>query len=375
VTSNSRQATAADRAAWDAFVTSRPEADALQAWPWGEAHLGSAEEPIRYLIEDEQTRGIRAVAQILVRRSEAGRAVAYAPHGPVWDREALDADAVLDALIRAARTGAQQARAIVLKIDPRVTHDGPPDRSAGTHLAVGTTLQGPADSTVGAALQRHGFRRARHDLQAPTTRIVDLLDGGDALMASWHADARRLSKRAEREGVQVEIDRAGSADAIGEFHAILEATAERGDFRARSRTFLERAANAFAGSTGWYTVLARHGAHAIAGMALPRVGDRAYYLYGASLKEPELKHKYGAYAAMAAAMKALAADGVRTLDMWGVVEPDDPTADPAWEGFSAFKRTFGGRPVRHPGTFDLVLDPFWYRLRDLREAARAHLRR
>ena len=106
-------------------------------------------------------------------------------------------------------------------------------------------------------------------------------------------------------------------------------------------------------------------------MALPRLGDRAYYLYGASLKEPELKHKYGAYAAMAGAMKALAADGVLTLDMWGVVEPDDTTADSAWQGFSAFKRTFGGRPLRHPGTFDLVLDPFWYRLRDIREAARA----
>jgi lipid II:glycine glycyltransferase (peptidoglycan interpeptide bridge formation enzyme) len=357
VTLTPREATADDRAAWDAFVVSRSEGDPLQAWAWGDAHLGSAEEPVRCLVEEDRTHAIRAVAQMLVRRSEAGRAVAYAPHGPVWDRNAPDADAVLSALVADARMRAQRARAIVVKVDPRATHDGPPD------------------STVGTTLEPHGFRRARHDLQAPTTRIVDLLDGGKQLMTTWHADARRLSRRAEREGVAVQIDRTGSAQTIGDFHAILEATAERGDFRARSRPFLERAAKEFAASSGWYTLLARDAGRAIAGMALPRLGDRAYYLYGASLKEPELKHKYGAYAVMAGAMKALAADGVRTLDMWGVVEPDDATADPAWQGFSAFKRTFGGRPLRHPGTFDLVLDPFWYRLRDLREAARASVRR
>jgi peptidoglycan pentaglycine glycine transferase (the first glycine) len=357
VTLTPREATADDRAAWDAFVVSRSEGDPLQSWAWGDAHQGSAEEPVRCLVVDEQTHAIRAVAQMLVRRSEAGRAVAYVPHGPVWDRDAPDADALLAALVADARRRAQRARAIVLKVDPRATHDG------------------PVDSSVGTTLQQLDFRRARHDLQAPTTRMVDLLDGGDQLVASWHADARRLSKRAEREGVTVDIDRSGSADAIGDFHAILEATAERGDFRARSRPFLERAAKEFAATTGWYTVLARHAGGAIAGMALPRLGDRAYYLYGASLKEPELKHKYGAYAAMAGAMRALASDGIRTLDMWGVVEPDDTTADPAWQGFSAFKRTFGGRPLRHPGTFDLVLDPFWYRLRDLREAARARMGR
>jgi hypothetical protein len=56
--------------------------------------------------------------------------------------------------------------------------------------------------------------------------------------------------------------------------------------------------------------------------------------------------------------------------MWGVVEPDDTTADPSWRGFSDFKRTFGGTLLRHPGLYDLVTDPFWYRLRGLRELVR-----
>jgi lipid II:glycine glycyltransferase (peptidoglycan interpeptide bridge formation enzyme) len=71
---------------------------------------------------------------------------------------------------------------------------------------------------------------------------------------------------------------------------------------------------------------------------------------------------------MGATMEALAADGVSTLDLWGVAESDD--APDGWSGFSAFKRRFGGTPLRHPGTFDLVIDRFWYTIRDLRERGR-----
>jgi lipid II:glycine glycyltransferase (peptidoglycan interpeptide bridge formation enzyme) len=102
-------------------------------------------------------------------------------------------------------------------------------------------------------------------------------------------------------------------------------------------------------------------------MAFPRVGDRAYYLYGALQRDEQYKHNYGSHAVMAEMLRSLAVDGCRTVDMWGVVEPDDPDADPAWKGFSDFKRTYGGEPLRHPGLYDLVTNPFWYRLRAIRE--------
>lgn len=337
-----------DRPAWERFVAGRPEGDPLQTWIWGEIAATTGELPLRLLLEGP---AIRGVAQALARPAGFGRQVLYVPHGPLWEREAPDAGQLLLELIAGLREAAGGARGLVVKMDPRATPASP-------HGLV-------ADALLGL-----GLRRARHDLQAPTTRLVELHDGVEALMASWHADARRLTRRSEREGVATDVDRGASPDATSAFHGLLEATGERGQFRTRSLDFLQRLAQGFAHQGGWYTVLARFEGQPIAGMALPRVADRAYYLYGASLKEPALKHKYGAYAAMAAAMRALAADGVRILDMWGVVEPDDPGTDPAWEGFSAFKRTFGGRPLRHPGTFDLVTHPTWYRIRDLRERVR-----
>jgi lipid II:glycine glycyltransferase (peptidoglycan interpeptide bridge formation enzyme) len=342
-----RRADDTDRSAWDAFVASRPEADILQAWAWGACTALAAERPIRILVEDGGR--IRGVAQVLMRDAPFGRQIAYVPHGPVWDRSAPDADRIFAWLLQGLRTLARKERAIVVKLDPRA--------EPGEAL----------DFTQLADEQR--LRRAP-DLQAPTTRIVDLLDGGEQLEASWHADARRLSKRAAREGTEVTISRQPDEAEVAVLHQLLTDVAEHADFRVRTAEFLQRLATEFAAHGGWYLGIARVEGAPIAAMAFPRLAERAYYLYGALRRDERYKHNYGSHAVMAEMLRTLAADGCRAVDMWGVVEPDDPDADPAWKGFSDFKRTFGGTPLRHPGLYDLVTDPFWYRLRGLRELVR-----
>jgi lipid II:glycine glycyltransferase (peptidoglycan interpeptide bridge formation enzyme) len=342
-----RRADDTDRPAWDAFVASRAEADLLQAWAWGACTALDDEPAVRILVEDAGR--IRGLAQVLLRPAAVGGQVAYVPHGPVWERDAPDGDRLFAWLVQGLRTLARKEHSFVVKLDPRAD---------------------PSDTTDLARLAgEHGLRRAP-DLQAPTTRIVDLLDGGEQLAASWHADARRLSRRAEREGTTVEISREADPAEIAALHELLTLTAERAAFRVRSARFLTRLASELAPTGGWYLGIARVEGTPIAAMAFPRVGDRAYYLYGALRRDPAYKHHYGAHAVMAAMLRALAADGVASVDLWGVVEPDDADADPAWRGFSDFKRTFGGVPLRHPGLFDLVTGRFWYRVRNLRQSLR-----
>ncbi len=343
-----RRATAESRPGWDAFVAARPEADVLQTWAWGDVQGGVGERPER-LIARAPDGTVRGVAQALVRVTTFGRTVLYVPHGPVWDRAAPDADTLLAALLRGLRLLAREERGIVGKVDPR-----------------GDGLDDDGRAALRERVLAAGLRPARHDLQAPSTRIVDLLDGGDELRKTWDKDARNLLRRSTKEGVETEVLRAPDDGAIREFQALLVETAERADFRSHSVAFFEALAEATAPSNGWYHAVARKGDRAIGGMITMRVADRAYYLYGASTRDPELKNANAGYATMGATMEALAADGVRTLDLWGVAEPGDDT--PAeWAGFSAFKRRFGGTPVRHVGTFDLVTDRLWYLVRDVRE--------
>src|SRR5438445_7314900 len=264
-----RRADDTDLPAWDAFVASRPEADLLQTWAWGECTTLAGEPPARLVLEDAGQ--IRSVAQALMRPAGFGRQVAYVAHGPLWDRSAPDADKLFAWLLQGLRSLARKEKALVVKLDPRAA---------------------PGDSTDIAMLAtEHDLRRAP-DLQAPTTRLVDLLDGGEQLEASWHADARRLSRRAEREGTQVSISRAPDPAELEVLHDLLTRTAERGDFRVRSPEFLIRLATEFAASNGWYLGIARVAGTPIAAMAFPRLVDRAYYLYGALLRDERYKHHY-----------------------------------------------------------------------------------
>ena len=46
------------------------------------------------------------------------------------------------------------------------------------------------------------------------------------------------------------------------------------------------------------------------------------------------------------------------MDLWGVAPADQP--DHKWAGFTAFKKSFGGREVAYPGTWDLPVRKIRY---------------
>jgi len=349
-----REATPSDRADWTAFVASRPEGDVLQSWAWGEAGAGEPGEHWARLLVTDGGGHIRGVAQVLDRATSFGRTVLYVPHGPLWDRSDPDAAEVLARLIAGLKAHARSRRGIVLKLDPRGSGDA------------------VADAAVSRVLRATG-RPTEHDLQAPTTRLIDLRAGDDPV-AGWGKDARAEARRAEREGTSVSVDRRGHPAALDAFHGLLSETSERQGFRIRSRDFLEALAKPIAACDDWFLVLAEHEGRPLAGALAPRTGDRAFYLYAASSRDKELERKRGPYAVMAELQRALREAGTSTLDLWGVRERDDETVDPSWEGFSLFKRRFGGTPLRHPGTFDLVIDPTWDRIRDWRERVRSIVR-
>jgi peptidoglycan pentaglycine glycine transferase (the first glycine) len=349
-----RDATEADRAGWTAFLASRPEGDLLQSWAWGKAGNGEPGEHWARLVVVDGGGHIRGAAQVLDRATSFGRTILYVPHGPLWDRETPDAAEVLARLLTGLKAHARSRRGIVLKLDPRGSGDAHDDGALERALLATT-------------------QRSPHDLQAPTTRIVELAAAVDPV-AGWSRDARAEARRAEREGTTVTLDRQGDPALLDAFHALLTETSERAGFRVRSRDFLARLAEPLVASDDWFMAVADFRGRPLAGAIAPRCGDRAYYLYAASARDVELAGKRGPYAAMAALQRGLRDAGTASLDLWGVREHDDDTVDPSWEGFSVFKRRFGGAPLRHPGTFDIVIDPTWNRIRDLRERFRGALR-
>ena len=358
-----RAATPDDRADWDAFVAARPEGDMLQLWAWGEAIAGPTGQRASRLLVRRADGSVGALAQVLLRRTAFGRSVAYVPHGPLWDRDAADAGALLASILRGLGDlgRSEETRAIMVKADPRARFVVDP-RSGGE----GEDAPPATDADdVAAALAAAGLRRVPLGLQARVTRLLDADPDEERRLASWSSNGRNLWRRGHKEGTTVSIDVDPGKERIATFHRLLESIARRNRFGIRSPAFYEDLAARLAPG-GVLLAIAEHGGTPIATMYVAIVGDRAFYLYGAASREAP-KNSNGAYVAMGDVLAALAERGVRTLDVWGVSDVNDGTDDASWAGFTLFKTRFGGWPLEHPGTFDLVLDRPWWTIRNARE--------
>ncbi|MDR0397617.1 MAG: peptidoglycan bridge formation glycyltransferase FemA/FemB family protein [Candidatus Nomurabacteria bacterium] len=96
-----------------------------------------------------------------------------------------------------------------------------------------------------------------------------------------------------------------------------------------------------------------------------------YYAHGAADHE---HRKLGAGTALLAQMIIDAKDkGLKTFDFYGITESADPHHP--WYGFTKFKKSFGGEPRNHLGTWDLPLKKARYRAFTHLRAANRKLRK
>jgi lipid II:glycine glycyltransferase (peptidoglycan interpeptide bridge formation enzyme) len=338
-----------DRQAWDALLAELPTADPLQSWAWSEAAIASGERWHRLLVTGPEGDAVAAVQWQLV-SPVLGHPLAYAPHGPVWRRTTGEAPGGLQALMAAMRARALASKVSAIMVEPR---QGLRDEAGADPSSVVTVL---------------GLAPTARHIQMPSTRVIDLRSGIDTLRATWDKDTRNLVRRAAREGVETEVVDATEATAVDRLHQLMVDVGSRGAFAPRSRGFL--AAYGRSAGARAFICLGHWQGRVIAGALVGLVGDRAYYQFAGSLREPELRHANAAYGVMDRVIAECVARGAVTLDLCGVNEKDDPTADPRWEGLSSFKRGFGGDPVRHPPLATAVLRPGVERLRVAGQRAR-----
>jgi len=103
-------------------------------------------------------------------------------------------------------------------------------------------------------------------------------------------------------------------------------------------------------------------------------GDRSFYLFSGSRREERgAPKRYASYALQWAMMRLARERGVRTHDLWGIAPPDAGPEHP-WHGVGLFKKGFGGEAAVWCGSFDLVIDPALYRLRQATGIMRGWLR-
>jgi lipid II:glycine glycyltransferase (peptidoglycan interpeptide bridge formation enzyme) len=311
-----------DPAAWNAFVESAPYHAFPQLWEWGEVRAMGGWRPVRLAIGPSHDDPV-AGAQLLLRRIPLlGWHLAYVPRGPVG---ALDDPAIRDGLLRALRAVGRDERIATVRADPEAEGSTP----------------------YGQWLLADPWRSAPK-VQPPTTRVIDLTAGEDALRADLKRKHRQYVNKAERGGVTIErFDGSTPPDVIGpalvDFNRIYQLTADRAGFVARQAFYYERVWSLFAPTGRVRLSFALLDGERVATIYHFTCGDRAVEAYG-GMTDAGADARAN-YLLKWDAIAGFAREGFAVYDMWGL----------ATGGIRHFKEGFGGREVTYVGARDLAL--------------------
>jgi lipid II:glycine glycyltransferase (peptidoglycan interpeptide bridge formation enzyme) len=346
-----RPTTDADAAAWQELLGRCGSGDFLHDWAWAEVAAFDGQPQSRYVLEEDGV--ITALAAAQVRPLAGGRSFWYVPHGPVLDYRDARAPDRVRALVIGLREAARHLGAIAVKLEPRLAVDDP----------------------ALAAFTGRGLRRLADTLQVRRTRIVEL-GTDDELLAGFDKDTRYSVRRAEREGVTVEIVEGGdSLEAIDALHALVVETQRRAGFALPPLERYRVAWRALAGERRAAILEARRRGDLLASGMVVVEGERSFYLFSGSRREAAGEPKrYASYALQWAMMRYARNRGVRHHDLWGIA-PAGAGPDHPWHGVGLFKKGFGGREVAWAGSWDIVVQRTLYRLRAAAGIMRGWIRR
>lgn len=205
------------------------------------------------------------------------------------------------------------------------------------------------------------------DINPHQTSILDLHNNDEQLIKSMKSKHRYNLKIAQKNNLTSEVFSQELEKPFDRFWALHSQTADRQDFRTHEKGYLLNMIKSLSTSQMAHLVIISDQGIDLAAMILITYQGTATYLHGASSQihrekmAPYLMH-------LTAIQKAREID-CQTYDFWGLKANFDPEKQVWTElknhpsaGTSRFKLGFCGEIISFPGTYDLVLNPFWYNL-------------
>ena len=272
----------------------------------------------------------------------AGKVI-YTPYGPV--AKTVEAfDAATAALVALAR----KERAVFVRMEP---------------ADAGFTA-----SDAGPLLRARGLQPAPVNQQPELSWVVDLEGDFKDVLAGMKPTNRNLYRTIHKKGVTFRASQ-DPADISILLH-FLHLTAARNGFKPQSDEYLTQVAASLLPAGAGTLFIAELEGEPIAAAFTYDSSDTRVYAH-AALDDTHRKLSAG-IPLLVTLMADAKEKGLRYVDLWGVAPEDQP--DHKWAGFTAFKKSFGGREVAYPGTWDLPVNKLRYGAYQLARSLRDKLR-
>lgn len=197
------------------------------------------------------------------------------------------------------------------------------------------------------------------DVQPRETWVLYLDKTEEELLAATHSKTRYNINLAKRHGVNVRFS-TGQQD-LEKFLELLDKTAERNQIAPHPKEYYRKLFSTLSAKNYCYLAVAEKANDTLAINMMIDFGPATTYLHGASdynfrqLMAPHLLQWQSIIKAQQ--------NGKKVYDFWGINPADN--SKPGWEGFSRFKRSFGGARVASAGAYDMIYDKGLYKLYNL----------
>jgi len=313
---------------WENFFKEVEKKSFLQSWNWGEFHKKMGETNWRFgIFKDGAMIGICQVVKQIAKR---GSFLAIT-HGPVIKNfENLDFDEkyeILDFLFGRIKDLGRQGGVDFIR--------------------VGSIFQRSEDNKK--VFQKLGFRNAPIFLNAEETWVLDISFDEKDLLKNMEKRTRYSIKRGQREGVIIE--KSNNLQDLDKFYRIYQKTIQRKNFASYPLNYLKKEFESFLVDDEILIFFAKVKNEIVSSAIIIFWQNVAVYHHGASLR------KYSNFCASEVlqweAIKEARERGMKYYNFWGVA-PENQKNHP-WQGFTFFKKGFGGTREKYLKTQDLVL--------------------
>lgn len=279
----------------------------------------------------EEAGNIIASALIAIDRTAFGLRTWEIPRGPVFGSKThpeTKNQKILEALLECIVTDAKRDRCLTLSLSP------------------------VAEMTSGI----WPLRPSRRCVHCEATRILDLAQPEEAILAQMKPKGRYNIRIAEKHGVTVR-----QSDDIDAFYTLVQETAHRDGFTPLPKEKYHAFLHQLPGSFLLTASLPNPTPHSpfptpttIASLLGVQWNGTGIYYYGASAYAH--RAAMAPYALQWAAIRHCRDSRCTQYDLLGVAPPDAPRNHP-WQGITRFKEHFGGQLVTYPPEQQLVLRP------------------
>ncbi|MBI5452581.1 peptidoglycan bridge formation glycyltransferase FemA/FemB family protein, partial [Candidatus Gottesmanbacteria bacterium] len=200
-----------------------------------------------------------------------------------------------------------------------------------------------------------------HPLFTKYTFQLSLTKSEEELLKNMHSKTRYNIKVAQKHEVIIKED--NSNQAFEKYLQLTFATTRRQKFYAHNRRYHQLMWETLKSSKIAHLLTANYQYqgknHTLVTWIVFLFNNILYYPYGAS--SSEFRNVMASNLMMWEAIRWGKKNGAKLFDMWGSLGPAPDISDP-WYGFHRFKQGYGTKLVEFVGSFDLVINPFLYRL-------------